>query len=116
MNLTIISGNLTREPEKIDVQGATMCKLVMAVNDHYSKEKNVQYFDVITWGILAENCMKYLAKGSRILVQGKSQTREWVNKNGEKRYAHEIVASEIEFLVTKKPAEVKPVDDPNCPF
>ena len=74
----------------------------------------MQYFDIVVWGQLADNCVKYLGKGSKIAVVGKSQTREWTTKEGEKRYAREVVASEIEFLSTKKgekvielPAEVQ---------
>ena len=118
MNLQILIGNLTKEPEKVETTGEkTLCKLAIAVNENYTdKDGNrpVQYFDIVVWGTLADNCIKYLGKGSKIAVLGKAQTREWTNKEGEKRYAREVVASEIEFLSTKKgekPAEFVEVNN-----
>ena len=123
MNLVFLVGNLTKDPDKINIESKTMCKLNIASNDNYTdKDGNrpVQYFDIVVWGKLADNCLKFLAKGSKIAVVGKSQTRAWETKDGEKRYAHEIVASEIEFLVTKKkekaPAGAIEVHNVDLPF
>lgn len=126
MNIQILVGNLTREPEKINTQGTSLCKLVLAVNDNYTdKDGNrpVQYFDIVVWGKLADNCVKYLGKGSKVAVIGKAQTREWTTKEGEKRYAREVVATEIEFLNVKKgdkevqaPEGVTQVNTDGLPF
>lgn len=123
MNLQILVGNLVKEPEKIDLEGKTLCKLNIAVNENYTDKdgkRPVQYFDIVVWGALAENCVKYLTKGSKIAVVGKSQTRVWETKEGEKRYAREVVASEIEFISSKKdktPEGAKPIDAPDgMPF
>lgn len=108
MNLQLLVGNLTKDPDKVDLEGKTLCKLNVAVNENYTdKDGNrpVQYFDIVVWGQLADNCIKYLTKGSKIAVVGKSQTRVWETKEGEKRYAREVVASEIEFLSTKRSEE-----------
>ena len=125
MNLQILVGNLVKEPDKVDLEGKTLCKLNIAVNENYTdKDGNrpVQYFDIVVWGQLADNCLKYLTKGSKVAVVGKSQTRVWETKDGEKRYAREVVASEIEFLSTKKKEEqnvndkFEPVTDDGMPF
>lgn len=123
MNLQILVGNLVKDPDKIELNGKAMCKLNLAVNENYTdKDGNrpVQYFDIVVWGNMAENCIKYLTKGSKIAVIGKSQTREWETKDGEKRYAREVVASDIEFISTKKkedqPEHTTQVDVDGLPF
>lgn len=104
MNICFTVGTLTREPEEVLGTPQKLCKLNIAVNENYTKEdgsRPVQFFNVSCWGIRAENCLKYLTKGSKIGVLGKMQTRTWED-NGIKKYATEIVATEIEFIYTKK--------------
>lgn len=110
MNLLFIIGNLTKEPEKVDGVSSTLCKLNVAVNENFTKEdgtRPVQYFNVTVWNKLGDNCLKYLKKGSKVGILGKIQNRSWEDKDGNKRYAQEIVASEIEFLSSpgEKPKE-----------
>ena len=104
MNICFIIGTLTREPEQVQGTQKTLCKLNIAVNENYTTAdgtRPVQFFNVSCWGVLADNCLKYLTKGSKIGVVGKMQTRSWED-NGVKKYATEIVASEISFISTKK--------------
>lgn len=105
MNLCFVVGNLTREPEEIKGTQKTLCKMCVAVSENYTKEdgtRPVQYFNITSWGALADNCLKFLTKGSKIAVLGKMQTRSWEDENGNKKYATEITATEIEFVYTKK--------------
>lgn len=123
MNISILVGNLTKDPQKVEGVQKTLCKISLAVNENYTKdgERPVQYFSVSVWGKLAENCLKYLKKGSKITVIGKLQNRSWEDENGVKRYAQEIVANEIEFVSTPKekeqvPESCEPVEDDTLPF
>ena len=120
MNLQVLVGNLVKDPDRIELDGKSMCKLNLAVNENYTDKdgkRPVQYFEVVVWGQMAENCIKYLSKGSKLAVIGKNQTREWITKDGEKRYAHEVVATDIEFISTKKKEEEpKEVDVDGLPF
>lgn len=103
MNYSFIIGNLTRKPEMIE--GQNFAKLVVAVNDTFTKKdgtKGVNYFNVLVWNKLAESCVKYLDKGSKIAVVGRTQNRSYETKEGETRFVSEIIASEVEFLNVKK--------------
>lgn len=123
MNKTFIIGNLTQEPERVDGLNRTLCKLHIAVNERYTDSegnKIVNYFNVATWGTTAENCLKYLKKGSKIVVIGRIQNRSWQTEDGTKRYALEIVADEVEFISTPEKKEDKPdlvpIQDEDLPF
>lgn len=104
MNISYLIGNLTKEPEKVEGNSKSLCKLNLAVSENYTdKDGNrpVHFFNVAVWGVLADNCMKFLHKGSKICVVGKLNPREY-EKDGQKKYVMEIVATEIEFLNTPK--------------
>lgn len=119
MQIMLLVGNLTKEPEKVD--GQELCKLTMAVRNNYKNkdgEYESEFFNIIVWNKLHESCMKYLHKGSKIAVIGREQNRSY-EKDGQKRYVHEVVASEVEFLSSPKKDEepkMKPIDDDSLPF
>lgn len=109
VNVVVITGNLTRDPELRHTGGGTaMCKLRVAVN---SRRKDGQsgewvdkpnYFDVTVWGGQGENCANYLAKGKPVAVSGRLDWREWEAKDGSgKRQAVEIIADSVQFLPSK---------------
>lgn len=127
MNITLLTGNLTREPEKVEnIKEGTLCRMTLAVNETYTKNdgtRAVSFFNVMVWNKPAENCLKYLHKGSKVAVAGRMQQRSWENEKGERKYATELVATEIEFISTpkndneksKESKELTPVDD-ELPF
>ena len=112
MNSVILIGRLTRDPELryIPNSGTAVTNFTLAVDKGLSKEKkeemeakNMQTADFIritVWGKMAENCANYLAKGLLTAVQGRIQTRTYED-NGEKRYAVDVVATNVEFLEWK---------------
>jgi single-strand DNA-binding protein len=107
MNKVIICGNLGQAPDlKNTNSGIPVCTLSVATNKSY-KDKNGQQVDktewhrVQVWQKQAENCAKFLSKGSKVLVEGELQTREWEDKDKIKRYTTEIVASHVQFLDNK---------------
>jgi len=104
MNVVVITGNLTRDPELRHTGGGTpVCELRVAVN---SRRKEGQewvdkpnYFDVTVWGAQGENCANYLSKGRPVAVEGRLDWREWEAKDGSgKRQAVSIIASSVQFL------------------
>lgn len=102
MNITFMIGNLVKNPEKVN--GVDLVRFTLAVNDNYTKAdgtRPVEYFNVVAWNKLGENCLKYLAKGSKIGVLGKWQNRQYEAGDGTQKTITELVASEIEFLSTK---------------
>lgn len=130
MNISFIIGRLTQKPQEVQGTQTSLCKMTLAVNENYTNkdgERPVQFINVVVWGKLADNCIKYLDKGSQIAVLGKLQTRSWNDENGVKKYAFEIVASEVEFLSKAKNGDSQqvtnddepkliPIDDDDLPF
>ena len=107
MNLLIISGNLGKDPELKHTQnGKAVCKLSVATTEKRKTANGMQeiteWHNVIIWDKQAENCDKYLSKGSKVLVQGKVQTRNYENKEGLKVYVTEVIAFSVEFLSPPK--------------
>ena len=102
MNHCILIGNLTKDPElKTTPSGVPVCAFSIAVNrPHKGADGNreVDFFNIITWRGLAENCAKYLTKGKKAAVSGEIQNRSYEDKDGNKRYVTEIVAQDVEFL------------------
>ena len=106
LNSVNIMGNLTRDPElKYLPSGKSVCSLSIANNRVYSnkggeKVTEVSYFDVEVWGAAAENCSKYLTKGSGIIVEGRLKQDRW-EKDGKTQSRVRISANSIHFLPKK---------------
>ncbi|NLC16273.1 MAG: single-stranded DNA-binding protein [Clostridiales bacterium] len=129
MNKVILIGNLTRDPELSQTTGGIpYCRMSIAVNRNYLSadgERLTDFFNIVTWRGLAENCHKYLRKGSKIGVCGTLQTRSY-EQDGIKRYITEIVAEEVEFLTPKSAQDsyeekksiqnIPPIEDDDLPF
>ena len=106
MNKCIFVGNLTRDPEMGSTNsGISYCRFSIAVNRTYSNangEREADFINIVTWRGLADNCGKYLQKGSKVCVCGQLQTRTYEDKNGQKRKAVEIQADNVEFVPRSK--------------
>lgn len=115
MNKVYLIGNLTRDPEVSETSsGLTLCRFAIAVNRNYSSsdgERQTDFFNITVWRALAENCGKYLRKGSKVAVVGSLQNRSYEDKDGIKRNVTDIIASEVEFLSSKNSGEAMD-DDP----
>lgn len=105
MNKCVMTGNLTKDPEvRSTGSGISVCSFRIAVQRRFTGQdgqKVSDFFDVVAWRTLADNCGKYLSKGSKVAVVGELQTRTYDAKDGSKRYVTEIVADEVEFLTPK---------------
>jgi single-strand DNA-binding protein len=124
MNKVILIGNLTRKPELASTpNGVSVCKFSIAVSREYSNadgNRETDYFNIVTWRGLAENCSKFLDKGSKVAVIGCLQNRSYEDRDGAKKTITEIIASEVEFLSKLETASeserITPVDDNQLPF
>lgn len=104
MNKVIIIGRLTKDIElEATKNGTAVAKMSVAVNR--KSGENADFFNVVAWKDLAENCAKYLGKGSQVGVVGSLQTRNYETSDGSKRYITEIMAQEVEFLSRKEKTE-----------
>lgn len=109
MNKAILIGNLTRDPEmRKTASGISACTFTLAINRRFANQQGVReadFINVVAWRQLADLCLKYLEKGSKIGVVGTIQTRSYDARDGGKRYVTEVVAEEVEFLTVKASAD-----------
>ena len=124
MNKILLIGNLTKDPELSQTNnGIAYCKMSIAVNRDFTNangERQADFFNIMTWRGLAENCKKYLSKGKKIAVSGRVETRTY-EQDGVKKYMTEVIADDIEFLSPKSAeqtvaTEITDISDPDLPF
>ncbi|HKY61798.1 MAG TPA: single-stranded DNA-binding protein [bacterium] len=104
VNKVILIGNLGSDPEvKYTPSGTAVANFNIATNESWlskdgKKEERTEWHKIVVWSKLAELCGEYLSKGRPVYIEGRLQTREWNDKDGNKRYTTEIVAQTIQFL------------------
>jgi single-strand DNA-binding protein len=103
LNRTILTGRLTRDPEISYVSSEIpVARFSLAVSKNAkNKENTVDFINCVAWRGLAKICKEYLKKGRLIAVEGRLQIKSFNNKNGEKKTAAEVVASNIQMLDNK---------------
>ena len=103
MNKYIGLGNLTQDPICKDLGESKVCNFGLAVNEYYYKEgkkqQNTVFIDIESWNKQAENCNKFLKKGSKVLIEGKLKTNSW-EKNGQKYTKIFCLADKVHFLAS----------------
>lgn len=98
VNKVILVGNLGQDPDvRQTAGGQAVATLSLATSFKTQEAERTEWHRVIVWGKLAELAQRYLAKGRKVYVEGRLQTRSW-DDNGTKRYATEVVANELVFL------------------
>jgi len=101
LNVVMIIGNLTRDPElRYTPSGAAVVTFGVATNRQWTNQQGqsqeeVQFHNVVAWGKLAEICAQILSKGKKVFIQGRLQTREWEDKEGNRRQTTEVVADQM---------------------
>ena len=102
MNKAIIIGRLTRDPEmRTTASGINSTSFTVAVSRNYANqngEREADFINIVVWRAAADNCYKYLKKGSKAGVVGSMQTRSYDAQDGTKRYVTEIIADNVTFL------------------
>lgn len=97
VNIAIIQGHLTRDPETKDVNETTVCRFTLASNRKFKDKEEVCFITVHAWGALAKTCTDFLEKGRGVIVTGRLKFDMW-EADGEKRSRHSIVAQEVTFI------------------
>lgn len=109
MNIAVIMGRLTANPELRTTQsGISVTSFTVAVDRNYQRqgqEREADFINVVAWRQTAEFICKYFGKGSMIAVQGSIQTRNYEDRNGNKRTAVEIVADSVSFTGSKSESQ-----------
>ncbi len=103
LNQVVLIGRLTRDPELRYTAGSgvPVASFNLAVDRPFTNqqgERETDFIDIVTWRKLAENCANYLKKGSLAAVSGRLQIRSYDDRQGIRRKAAEIVASNVQFL------------------
>jgi len=104
VNKVILIGNLGRDPElRYTQSGQAVANFTLATSESWNKkeggrEERTEWHRIVAWGRTAELCAQYLSKGRTVYVEGRLQTREWENREGQKQKTTEIVALTVQFL------------------
>jgi len=104
LNKVQLIGNMCQDPEvRYTKSGQAVASFSLATSERWTgkdgnKEEKTEFHRIVIWGKLAEIVEKYLSKGKQIYVEGKNQTREWEDKEGNKRQTTEIVCHVMTML------------------
>jgi single-strand DNA-binding protein len=107
LNKVLLIGNLGADPELRYTQSQNpVCSFNIATNERRKSADgewvdHTEWHSIVTWGRTAENCSKYIQKGSPVFIEGRLQTRKWQDQEGKDRYKTEIVANNVQFLSTR---------------
>lgn len=119
LNKAMIIGNVTRDPDvRQTANGATVASFSVATNFFWNdpsgqRQERVEFHNIVAWRKLAEICGQYLHKGSKVYVEGRLQTRDWIDKNtGQKRYTTEIIAENMIMLDKLPNSGNRPANQP----
>jgi single-strand DNA-binding protein len=119
INKVILIGNLGRDPEiRYTASGTAVANFSLATTDNWTnkdgtKEARTEWHRIVAWGRLGEICGEYLSKGKSVYIEGRIQTREWEDKEGNKRQTTEIVAYQMQMLGGKGYTESLPDEPPS---
>ena len=104
LNKIMLIGHLGQDPElRTTSSGATYARFSVATTEKWraqdgQMQSQTEWHRVIAWNRLAEICGEYLRKGSKVYIEGKSQTRSWEDEEGVRRYSTQVVAREMKML------------------
>lgn len=107
LNKVMLIGRLGRDPElRYTQSGQPVVNMRMATDESYTDKQGqrvdkAEWHSIVVWGRQAEPCSNYLSKGSLVYVEGRLQTRQWQDQNGQDRYSTEINAQRVQFLETR---------------
>jgi len=104
VNKVILIGRLGKDPEmRFTPSGKAVTNFTVATNENWTdqsgeRQERTEWHRIVTWGKLAENSAKLLSKGKQVYIEGRLQTRQWDDRDGNKRYTTEIVANTMQIL------------------
>jgi single-strand DNA-binding protein len=121
INKVILLGNVGAEPEVRALDGGKkVARIRVATTERYTdqqgnKQEQTEWHSVTLWGGLADVVDKYVHKGSQVYIEGKIRTREWTDKDNQKRFTTEIMANEMKLLGRPKDANEAPQAEAPAP-
>jgi single-strand DNA-binding protein len=118
LNKVMLIGNVGTDPEmRYTANGNAVTTFRLACSRNYTtpdgeRKEETEWFTIVTWSKLAEQCSQFLQKGRRAYVEGRLQTRNWEGPDGQRRYRTEVVANIVLFLDR---AQAAPVAEEGAP-
>ena len=117
LNKVQMTGRLGADPEmRYTPQGHAVTTFRVASNRTWrtsegEAHEDTEWFRIVAWNKLAEICNKWLSKGARVYVEGRLQTRQWQDQDGQTRYTTEVIASDMIILDTRRDASAPPEEE-----
>ncbi len=104
LNKVILIGNIGRDPElRYTASGQPVANFSLATSESWTnrdgeREQRTEWHRIVAWGRLAEICGEHLSKGKQVYIEGRLQTREWEDRDGNKRRTTEVTAQQLLML------------------
>ena len=120
VNKAILLGNVGKDPEIKSTGGGTLVANLSLATTSRRKDKDGNWQDVTTWhnlvafGRTAEIIRDYVAKGSKLFIEGETQNRSWDGKDGQKHYRTEVIVNDLSLLSEKTNAAPRPEAKPTA--
>jgi single-strand DNA-binding protein len=117
LNKVMVIGRLGKDPEmRYTAGGSPVTTFSVAAGRQWKDgsgeaREETEWFNVVTWNKLAEICNEHLRKGSRVYIEGRLQTRQWQDQEGQTRYRTEVIASDMIMLDSRGARESASYDD-----
>ena len=117
LNKVMVIGNVGTDPEmRYTPNGNPVTSFRLATSRSYTtqdgeRHQETEWFTVVAWNQLAEQCNQYLSKGRRAYVEGRLHAHQWDGNDGQTRFRNEIIANRVMFLDRPGTAEAGAVDD-----
>jgi single-strand DNA-binding protein len=112
INKVILIGRLGSDPEvRYTPSGVAVANFNIATSEEWKdkdsgeKRERTEWHRIVAWRKLGEICGEYLSKGKQVYIEGRLQTRDWEDRDGNKRYTTEIVANDVQFLGARDSSE-----------
>ncbi len=112
INKVILIGRLGSDPEvRYTPSGVAVANFNIATSEEWKdkdsgeKKERTEWHRIVAWRRLGEICGEYLSKGKQVYIEGRLQTRDWEDRDGNKRYTTEIVATDVQFLGARDSSE-----------
>ncbi len=119
VNRVTLLGRLGNDPEvRFIPSGQAVANFNIATNEMWNdkngqRQEKTEWHRIVVWGKQAQNCGEYLKKGSQVFLEGRLQTRQWQDKEGQTRYTTEVVANTVQFLSSGSRSAEKETNTPS---
>ena len=104
LNKVMLIGNLGKDPElRFTPSGRAVARFSLATSEQWTdqqgqRQDRTEWHNVVVWGKQAETCGQYLSKGRQVFIEGSIRSRQYDDKEGQKRYITEVIAQRVQFL------------------